>query len=356
MAFDRAGAKAAGYSDAEIDAYLAQPSAPAPAGAAESRFPEGYNPGHGGAGPYQGGTADEIEANPISPVDLIVDVLTGGLAGARRLPGVPGVESALGAARAVPGAIRGATAASARTAGRVASAPVLRHIPGAGKVRNVAEDVVGLAESRVAKPKGRVVGEIKPVKAKPARPKKKAAAKAKAETGTAESRTMTATEQAGARAKGRAQVGGKSQAMRGQSGPSLERRARMPKAEADDLKDLLEQSIEVEVNMAGKGLSQSERSFVRSSLRGAEPEGSVAARVAKPGAGSRHEVQYYSESQGKFIPIETMHIAQLKNAMNKLHRKLMSSNRPAPVTKKQFEALRDEVTHRLNEAGELTVY
>jgi hypothetical protein len=70
---------------------------------------------------------------------------------------------------------------------------------------------------------------------------------------------------------------------------------------------------------------------------------------------SRHEVQYYSESQGKFVPIEDMHISQLRNAVNKLGRKLASSKKPSPVAEKQFEALKNEITYRAQQAGELTV-
>jgi len=87
----------------------------------------------------------------------------------------------------------------------------------------------------------------------------------------------------------------------------------------------------------------------------AEEQAAAREKGRKTAEPSRHEVQYYSESQGKFIPIETMHIAQLRNAMNKLGRRLAESKRPSPVVRKQFEALTDEVTHRLRQAGELTV-
>ena len=70
---------------------------------------------------------------------------------------------------------------------------------------------------------------------------------------------------------------------------------------------------------------------------------------------SRHEVQYYSESEGKFVPIEDMHISQLRNAVNKLGKKLAASKKPSPVTEKQFEALKNEITYRAQQAGELTV-
>jgi hypothetical protein len=70
---------------------------------------------------------------------------------------------------------------------------------------------------------------------------------------------------------------------------------------------------------------------------------------------SRHEVQYYSESQGKFVPIEDMPISHIRNAMNKLHAKITASGRPAPVTEKQLEALKNETTFRAGQAGELTV-
>jgi hypothetical protein len=89
-------------------------------------------------------------------------------------------------------------------------------------------------------------------------------------------------------------------------------------------------------------------------------KGSAESRVAKKapketGEPSRHEVQYYSESRGEFVPIETMHIGQIRNAMNKLGRKLAASKRPSPVTQKQFDALKAEATHRARQAGELTV-
>lgn len=71
---------------------------------------------------------------------------------------------------------------------------------------------------------------------------------------------------------------------------------------------------------------------------------------------SRHEVQYYSEGKGKFIPIEDMPISHLRNAMNKLGAKLAASKgRPSPVTQKQFDAIKNEVTYRAQQAGELTV-
>jgi len=393
MAFDREGAKAAGYTDAEIDAYLqgasggsAAARVATPAATAPAPTPPGYT-----------GTPDlPLEADPFSPLDIPA--------------AFQGVRAGVAGVRALPGALRALTAGGARMAGEMASAPVLRHLPGASKVRNIAEDVAGLAGGAADKARGavgaalsriknspasaeraadkasghamrlarnqeemnaargRVVGEIKPAaKTKPVRaPKKKAPAK-----GTAASRVKTQTpdEVAAARAKGRAEAGGKSQAMRGASKPALERRAAARASatkpeEVDDLKDILEQSIEVEAAMSGKGLSQAERSAVRAAVRGTATEaparGAAASRVAKAAKsaeeGSRHEVQYYSESQGKFIPIESMHIAQLKNSMNKLHRKLMATDRPSPVTQKQFEALRDEVTYRLKQAGELTVY
>lgn len=78
-------------------------------------------------------------------------------------------------------------------------------------------------------------------------------------------------------------------------------------------------------------------------------------KVAAEAPVSRHEVQYFSESQGKFVPIEEMPISHLRNAMNKLHAKLSATNQPSPVTRKQFEAIRDEVTFRAKQAGELTV-
>lgn len=81
--------------------------------------------------------------------------------------------------------------------------------------------------------------------------------------------------------------------------------------------------------------------------------GAAVAKIAP--AGSRHEVQYYSESQGKFVPIEDMPIGHLRNAMNKLHAKLTATNHPSPVTRKQFEAIKNEVTYRAQQAGELTV-
>lgn len=77
--------------------------------------------------------------------------------------------------------------------------------------------------------------------------------------------------------------------------------------------------------------------------------------------GARHVVQYYSESggtggKGKFIPIETMDVPHLRNAVNKLHAHLtgVTKGRPAEATRKQFQALLDEITYRAQRAGELS--
>lgn len=73
-------------------------------------------------------------------------------------------------------------------------------------------------------------------------------------------------------------------------------------------------------------------------------------------ANSRHNVQYYSETQKKFIDIENMHIAHLRSAFNKLGRRLAKTKRPAPVTREVFEAMKKEIAHRASQAGGLTAY
>jgi hypothetical protein len=301
MAFDREAAKAAGYTDAEIEEYLAQfKPAPAP-GAAETRVEQ---PEAAPDAPrfrkglpiteFPGGEEEGLEANPLlNPLDFAAEAL--GARAAVALGGA-GLRAALsGARRAVPTtgrAIRELVPTRFRAAGeevargirrpfirpsqdlseRVAEGPAgsalarIRGGAGAARVERGAArgaEEAGAVASRVPRETGRVVGEIKP--RKPFRPKKKAAVK-----GSAESR--------------------------------------------------------------------------------------VAKKAPKEtGEPSRHEVQYYSESRGEFVPIETMHIGQIRNAMNKLGRKLAASKRPSPVTQKQFDALKAEATHRARQAGELTV-
>ena len=103
---------------------------------------------------------------------------------------------------------------------------------------------------------------------------------------------------------------------------------------------------------AGRGASGPEL-VRRAEALSAEPAAPPLALV--PSGAARHEVQYFSESQGKFIPIEDMPISHLRNAMNQLHAKLSATNHPSPVTQKQFEAIKNEVTYRAKQAGELTV-
>jgi len=359
MPFDRAAARASGYTDQEIDAYLARRDVVVPAnGLAESRVPADFvAPGSMGREPMEFPGEDEpLEADPFSPLDLPAALSGGGALFQVARGGLPV------AGRVLTGTGR---ALGRRVLGKGNFDDLLREVMGRG--RPAAREALGSAEGRVAQAAagepGRVVGKIEP-KAKPARPSRK-----KPRLGSAESRVKTQApdEVAAARAKAREQAGGKSQAMRGASKPALERRASargkaVGTNDVDDLTKILEQSLEVEAKMAKESLAPAERAFVRRGVReGGRPgpvvKGTAESRIAGPSAEpSRHEVQYYSESQGKFIPIETMHIAQLKNAMNKLHRKLVATSQPSPVTRKQFEALRDEVTHRLQEAGELTIY
>lgn len=96
--------------------------------------------------------------------------------------------------------------------------------------------------------------------------------------GTAQSRVMSAQEQAAAREAGRAVAPTRSPgAMRGASGPELERRAaararavarETPAGLEDDLTALLQGSVEAEQAMTQAGLNPAERALVRSVLRG----------------------------------------------------------------------------------------
>lgn len=259
MPFDRAAAKAAGYSDAEIDAYIAQRPDPV---SARTRRPDDVAPVPRDPTPTQrqpllpemtapgrfhvdfpGGEEPGLEGDTLSPVDAITFLLGGPLG------------QAGGAAAGLAGRMaRG----GAGLLGRAASAPVLRRFPGSGFVRGVSQDVEGIAARRAPVALGSAP-KVAP-KRKPFRPKKKVAkAKAEPETPVA------------ARVR-------KTQAMRGASGPELERRAAAraravgrPRSEAPELAvdfmDPLEASIMLEQRMAAEGLTPAERIFLRAALR-----------------------------------------------------------------------------------------
>lgn len=70
---------------------------------------------------------------------------------------------------------------------------------------------------------------------------------------------------------------------------------------------------------------------------------------------SRHEVQYFSKSQGKYVPIEEMPDPHIRNAMNQLHAQIGPTNKATPVARKTLQALKDEATYRMQKGGELTV-
>ena len=246
------------------------------------------------AGGMAGGAGSEALAQMMdegigleAPGDPMRDILTGGALGA--LPGVGGM--AMAAARPL-----------VRMAGRVASTPILRRLPGASVARNVVKDIEEIGAKAKPKATPKPKAEAKPeAKRKPYRPPKKAKAAPKRDPTAVEKRvratkamrrpaTMSAEEQAAAREAGREQVTGagrdlrrlgpsgeagpgKSQAMRGASGPALERRAAArarllePELPELDLMDPLEASLMIEQRMAAEGLSPAERMLVRAAIR-----------------------------------------------------------------------------------------
>lgn len=77
------------------------------------------------------------------------------------------------------------------------------------------------------------------------------------------------------------------------------------------------------------------------------PVGSAANRIK----GGRHEIDYYSESQGQNLKIDDMSVPHLRAALNKMGRELEGSNVHSPVARARYQALKDELTYRLKEAS-----
>lgn len=268
MPFDRAAARAEGYTEAEIDAYLAQRAAQRPSlPAAVAEAPAAETD----TGPPDFEFTGEDE--PIEPQDPIGAVLA--LASGRGIVMGAGRGLARSAARGVGTMLRGAprvrpsAPAAKQAAQKAAQVPdwvkriILRRIPLVGEelAGRVGKKAAGQVGSRAARKAARVVGKPKP------------------EVGTAESRVMSAAEQAAARAQGRAIAPTASPgAMRGASGPALARRAAAraravgtrpsaPPQVASEMGEALEQSLAVEQLLAQHATDPIERMMLRRLLR-----------------------------------------------------------------------------------------
>lgn len=326
MPFDREAALAAGYSEQEIEAYLAtrgdEPTSP---GAVASRIPMAA-PAQAAPGEFRKGLpitsyrgAPDFETTPVEgapwwadPVDAAAFLAgpTMGIGRAVMRPAMGLAEAGIRAVGPVAKAVGRAPVALGRALGRRAL--------GKGNFDDALREVLGTARSRtpkapaveaappaapapapapapVAQPPAAAASRPAPRPRKPVRPKAKPKAAAKPK-GSAESRSMTAEQQAAAREKGRAQVTGsgrdlrrlgpsgqkgpgKSQAMRGASGAELERRAaaraatraEAVPAEGDDLAGALEQSLLVMRDPRFQALSPQDKNELFRLLRQVAP-------------------------------------------------------------------------------------
>lgn len=272
MAFDREGAKAAGYTDEEIDQYLvsqglgSEARATSPQVATVTYSRTGVPTGPGGAEmPYQGPADTGVEKPAFyqDPVEL-PGVILAGPAGAARSALTGSIASRIGGA-AVPSLARHAGEFALEEAGGLPARIAMRlgkvfgrgaeTAPASADVAANARQVLGKpfnrfaqqaeeeaagkartaikqAERSMTPSERRGLEAAKRVKSKPAeglaeeaKPKVKPSRPKKVKTPT-QSRAMSAQEQAAARAKGRSIQPTKSpNAMQGASGPKLARRA-----------------------------------------------------------------------------------------------------------------------------------
>jgi len=256
---------------------------------------------------FPGGPEEGIEANPLlNPLELMV-----GGGSLRHVPAatgrlVQGAGAAMGRVGPAVGRMAGGAATEMALEMLPAPARIAIRAALAGARRTAGKEVVEEAEKVGGKAAGKVAARIKPApkaaaakpsakaaepKAKPYRPPKKKPASAP-KTPVEKRIAMQAPEEvAAAREAGRAQMtaGGKdlrrlpgvgqtrvapSQAMRGASGPALERRAaarakavaRPALAEPEmpgDFTDVLEQSLALEARMTAEGLTPVEKILIR---------------------------------------------------------------------------------------------
>lgn len=334
MAFNREGAKAAGYSDAEIDYYLAQKELTAPS------VPRQFTPPAGKAEDVP------IEANPLlNPIELGIDAASMPLARGGKMIGTAVSRLMRGGAEAaaehaptvarVGGTVvkEGARAVGRRVLGDKAFDSLTKAVVKSAtkKVAKTAAEDVGTAASRTAakaipRSAGRIPMFNRATGAWYTQAEREAMGLEKAAGSAASRVARKAAPKAAAKAEEAvAETAAKAKPYRprGASKPELARRA------ADRARAVAGKKV------AGK----------------IGPSGSAASRVTAKKAAqeeSRHAVQYFSKSQGKYIDIEGMNQKHIEQAYRQL---AATKPKAGSVAKKILDALLDESKHRLSTTG-----